>query len=89
MKNTRKLRNKIAKMYLMLSYVLFGIAVSSVILALVLGSADPEYTDIAVWAKWFIPTLAICGVSLWGSVSLQKFLKRKGYLRKKDMLFDE
>lgn len=76
-------------MYLVVSYILFGISATSLIVALVLGSADPEYTDIAVWAKWFVPTLAICGVSLWGSVSLQKFLKRKGYLRKKDMLFNE
>lgn len=89
MKNTRRTRKKIAKMYLVVSYILFGISATSLIVALVLGSADPEYTDIAVWAKWFVPTLAICGVSLWGSVSLQKFLKRKGYLRKKDMLFNE
>lgn len=89
MKNTRRLRNKIARTYLIISYILFGVSAAALMLILVLGAADPSHTDMIVWVKWFFPTLGVCAFTLWASISLQKFLHRKGYLRKKDMLFNE
>ena len=86
MKNKRY--KKIANFYLVLSYLLFGIAIVGVMVTLFFGCVDIEHSDLSLVLSWMIPTIIVSALSLWGSISLQRFLHRKGYLRKRDMLFD-
>lgn len=80
------MKKKVAKMYFTISKILFTITMLCALYAFIVCATDFRYSSIGGW----VLTLVLCGVvgvaSLTLSVSIQRFLNRKGYLTKDKMI---
>ena len=85
-RQTKEMKKKVAKMYYTISKILFTITMLSALYAFIVCAVDFKYSSIGGW----VLTMALCGVvgitSLTLSVSIQRFLNRKGYLGKDQMI---
>ena len=85
-RQTKEMKKKVAKMYFTISKILFTITMLCALYAFIVCATDFRYSNIGGW----VLTIALCGVvgvaSLTLSVSIQRFLNRKGYLTKDKMI---
>ena len=85
-RQTKEMKKRVAKLYYRISKILFTIAVLCASYAFIACAADFRYSSIGGW----VLTIAVCGIvgitSFVLSVSIQKFLNRKGYLAKSKMI---
>ena len=82
----KKMKKKVARFYYRISKILFTITVLCALGAFASCATDFRYSSIGGW----VLTIAVCGIvgttSFVLSISIQKFLNRKGYLAKSKMI---
>ena len=85
-RQTKEMKKKVAKVYFAISKILFTITIFCALGAFASCAVDFRYSSIGGW----VLTIAVCGIvgitSFVLSVSIQKFLHRKGYLAKSKMI---
>ena len=85
-RQTKEMKKKVAKIYFTISKILFTITMLCALYAFIVCATDFRYSSIGGW----VLIMVLCGVvgiaSLTLSVSIQRFLNRKGYLTKDKMI---
>ena len=85
-RETKEMKKKVARFYYRISKILFTITVLCALCAFASCATDFRYSSIGGW----VLTIAVCcivGITSFAlSVSIQKFLNRKGYLAKSKMI---
>ena len=85
-RETKELKKKVARFYYRISKILFTVTILCALGAFASCAADFRYSSIGGW----VLTIAVCGIvgttSFALSISIQKFLNRKGYLAKSKMI---
>lgn len=85
-RQTKEMKKKVAKLYYRISKILFTVTILCALGAFASCATDFRYSSIGGW----VLTIAVCGIvgttSFVLSISIQKFLNRKGYLAKSKMI---